>query len=55
MATSDRSGVILFTQAIKASGQGVLMTIIIATSAAVITGFVVASGSASVRGLGVHA
>jgi hypothetical protein len=36
--------VTLVTQAIKASGQGVLMAIIIATSAAVITGFVVEWG-----------
>jgi hypothetical protein len=36
--------VILVTQAIKASGQGVLMAIIITTSAAVITGFVVEWG-----------
>jgi hypothetical protein len=44
MATSDRYGVTLVTQPIKASGQGVLMTIIIATSAAVLTGFVVEWG-----------
>ena len=44
MATSDRCGVTLVTQPIKASGQGVLMTIIIATSAAVLTGFVVEWG-----------
>jgi hypothetical protein len=41
VATSDCCGVTLVTQAIKAGGQGVLMTIIIATSAAVFTGFVV--------------
>jgi hypothetical protein len=36
--------VIVVTQAIKASRQGVLVTIIIATSAAVITGFLVEWG-----------
>ena len=44
MATSGCCSVILVTQAIKASGQGVLMAIIITTSAAVITGFVVEWG-----------